>query len=112
MRDVCVVGVGMSQWGEVWRKSLRQLFVDAASEAIKNSGVDHIDSLYVGCMSGGMFVGQEHLGALMADYMGMRGIPAMRVEWHVDARGVHGSYFVSVRYRHGRWCRKNDRLCR
>jgi len=80
MRDVCVVGVGMSQWGEVWRKSLRQLFVDAASEAIKNSGVDHIDSLYVGCMSGGMFVGQEHLGALMADYMGMRGIPAMRVE--------------------------------
>ncbi len=80
MRDVCVVGVGMSQWGEVWRKSLRQLFVDAAMEAIHNSGVDHIDSLYVGCMSGGLFVGQEHLGALLADYMGMRGLPAARVE--------------------------------
>ena len=80
MRDVCVVGVGMSKWGEVWRKSLRQLFVDAAADAIKNSGVDHLDSLYVGCMSGGMFVGQEHLGALMSDYLGMRGLPAMRVE--------------------------------
>ncbi len=36
--------------------------------------------LYVGCMSGGLFVGQEHIGALMADYLGMRGLPAMRVE--------------------------------
>lgn len=80
MRDVCVVGVGMSQWGEVWRRSLRQLFVDAATGAIKNAGVDHLDGLYVGCMSGGLFVGQEHLGALMADYLGMKGIPACRVE--------------------------------
>lgn len=80
MREVCVAGVGMSEWGEVWRKSIRDLFVDAASAAIKSAKVDHIDSLYVGCMSGGLFVGQEHLGALMADYLGMAGIPAMRVE--------------------------------
>ena len=80
MRDVCVVGVGMSQWGEVWRKSLRQLFVDAALDAIHNCGVDHLDSLYVGCMSSGLFVGQEHVGALMADYLGMPGLPAVRVE--------------------------------
>jgi acetyl-CoA C-acetyltransferase len=80
MREVCVVGVGMSKWGEVWRRSLRQLFVDAAREALAKSGVDHLDGLYVGCMSGGLFVGQEHLGALCADYLGMRGLPAMRVE--------------------------------
>jgi acetyl-CoA C-acetyltransferase len=80
MREVCIVGVGMSQWGEIWRKSIRGLFVDAASAAIKDAGVDHLDSLYVGCMSGGLFVGQEHLGALMADYLGQPGLPAMRVE--------------------------------
>ncbi len=80
MRTVCVVGVGMSEWGEVWRKSMRRLFVDAARNAIQNAGVDHLDSLYVGCMSGGLFVGQEHLGALMADYLGMPGLPAVRVE--------------------------------
>jgi acetyl-CoA C-acetyltransferase len=80
MRDVCVVGVGMSQWGEVWRKSLRRLFVDAALDAIRNAGVDYLDSLYVGCMSSGLFVGQEHVGALMADYLGMQGLPAVRVE--------------------------------
>lgn len=80
MRTVCIVGVGMSQWGEVWKQSLRRLHTDAALKAIKNAGVDHIDSMYVGCMSGGMFVGQEHLASLLTDYMGMRGLPATRVE--------------------------------
>ncbi len=80
MNTVCVVGVGMSTWGEVWRKSLRQLFVDAALNAIDGAEVDHLDSMYVGCMSSGLFVGQEHLGALMADYLGQPGLPAVRVE--------------------------------
>jgi len=95
MRTVCVVGVGMSQWGEVWRKSLRQLFADAAHQAIKNAGVDHLDSMYVGCMSGGMFVEQEHLGSLMADYIGMRGLPAMRVESACASGGMamRAAYF-------------------
>src|SRR5512135_817724 len=80
MRDVCVVGVGMSRWGEVWRMSLRDLHTQAALHAIAHSGVDHLDGLYVGCMSGGMFVGQEHLASLLPDYLGMRGLPAVRVE--------------------------------
>lgn len=80
MRTVCIVGVGMSQWGEVWKQSLRDIHTDAALKAIENAKVDHIDSMYVGCMSGGLFVGQEHLGSLLADYMGMPGLPAMRVE--------------------------------
>ncbi|MCK4606745.1 MAG: thiolase domain-containing protein [candidate division Zixibacteria bacterium] len=88
MREVCVVGIGMSKWGEVWRRSLRQLFVDAAMEAIKDSGVDHLDSLYVGCMSSGMFVQQEHVGALCADYLGMAGLPAARVESACASGGI------------------------
>ena len=36
--------------------------------------------MYVGCMSSGLFVGQEHLGPLMADYLGQCPIPATRVE--------------------------------
>ena len=80
MRTVCVIGAGMSTWGEVWRKSLRDLHTEAALNAIKNSGVDHLDSMYVGNMSGGLFVGQEHLASLLTDYMGMRGLPATRVE--------------------------------
>ena len=80
MRDVAVIGVGMIKWGELWDKSLRAIFVEAALKAIDDAGVDKIDSMYVGCMSSGLFVGQEHLGGLMADYLGMCPIPATRVE--------------------------------
>ena len=80
MRDVAVIGIGMTKFGELWNKSLRELFVEAALKAIKDAGVDHIDSMYVGCMTSGLFGQQEHLGALMADYLGQKHVPAYRIE--------------------------------
>jgi acetyl-CoA C-acetyltransferase len=80
MRDVAVIGVGMTKFGELWGKSIKDIFVEAALKAIEDSGVDHIDSMYVGAMSPGLFVGQEHLGAVMADYLGVTPVPATRVE--------------------------------
>ena len=79
-KEVVVVGVGMTKFGELWKKSLRDIFVEASLQAIENSGVDHIDSIYVGTMSSGLFVGQEHIGAVMADYLGVPPVPATRVE--------------------------------
>ena len=70
----------MTQFGELWNKSIKDIFVEAALNAIDDAGVDHLDSIYVGAMSGGLFVGQEHLGAVMADYLGMAPVPATRVE--------------------------------
>jgi acetyl-CoA C-acetyltransferase len=80
MRDVAVIGVGMTRFGELWGKSIKDIFVEAALKAIEDSTVDHIDSMYVGAMSPGLFVGQEHLGAVMADYLGITPVPATRVE--------------------------------
>jgi len=80
MRDVAVIGVGMNRWGELWEKSHRRIWTEAALEAVADAGVDHLDALYVGCMSGGLFMGQEHLGALLADQLGMGPIPGTRVE--------------------------------
>ena len=80
MRDVAIIGVGMQKWGELWEKSLRELFVEAAMLAIEDAGVDRIDSMQVGCMSSGLFVGQEHIGSLLADYLGVAPIPSTRVE--------------------------------
>jgi acetyl-CoA C-acetyltransferase len=88
MREVAVIGVGMNKWGELWDKSIRHVFVEAALMAIEDAGVDHVDSMYVGCMSSGLFVGQEHLGSLMADYLGQRPIPATRVESACASGGV------------------------
>jgi acetyl-CoA C-acetyltransferase len=80
MREVAVIGVGMNKWGEHWEKSLRQVFTEAAILALDDAGVDKIDSLIVGCMSSGLFVGQEHLSSLLADYLGQVPVPAARVE--------------------------------
>ncbi len=80
MKEVAIVGVGMTPFGELWDRSLRNLFAEAALAAIDDAGVDHIDSMYVGSMSPGLFVGQEHIAAMLADYLGVAGIPAVRVE--------------------------------
>ncbi|MBN2227020.1 MAG: thiolase domain-containing protein [candidate division Zixibacteria bacterium] len=80
MRDVAVVGIGMNKWGEIWTKSFRDLFVEAALMAIDDAGVDTLDSMTIGCMTGGLFVGQEHLASMMADYLGIKNLPASRVE--------------------------------
>jgi acetyl-CoA C-acetyltransferase len=80
MRDVAIVGVGMQKWGELWEKSFRDLFVEAALNAISDTKIPKIDHMYIGCMTGGLFVGQEHVGSIMADYLGQRNLAATRVE--------------------------------
>jgi len=80
MRDVAIIGVGMTKWGELWEKSLRTIFTETALLALEDAGVDKFDSLLVGCMSSGLFVGQEHLASLLADDLGRVPVPAARVE--------------------------------
>jgi len=84
MRDVAIIGVGCTEFGELWDKSFRELFVEAGVSAIEDANVQggKIDALYVGNMSGGRFIEQEHLGALIADYSGLASlhIPSTRVE--------------------------------
>ena len=81
MRNVAVVGVGQTKFGEHWNKSLRDLIVEAGNLAIKDAGIDRraIEALYIGSMSPGRYTGQEHLGALAADFLQLR-VPATRFE--------------------------------
>jgi len=84
MRDVAVIGIGCTKFGELWDKSFRSLIVEAGTMAIADAGIsgEQIDEMFVGNMSAGRFVGQEHIGALIADYSGFTqdNIPATRVE--------------------------------
>jgi acetyl-CoA C-acetyltransferase len=88
MRDVAVIGVGMTKWGELWEKSLRTIFVETALLALDDAGVDKIDSMYVGSMSSGVFVGQEHIASMLADYLGQNPIPSTRVETACASGGL------------------------
>lgn len=80
MRDVAIIGIGITDFGELWQDSLRDLFVKAALEAMEDAGVDHIDSMIIGSMGTGLFTGQEHIGSLLADYLGQAPVSAHRVE--------------------------------
>ena len=86
MRDVAVIGVGMTKWGELWKQSLRDLYVETALLAIDDAGIDRIDSMYVGSMSSGLFIG--HIASLLADYLGQAPVPAARVETACASGGL------------------------
>ena len=70
MRDVAIIGVGCTKFGEMWDRSFRDIFVEAGVQAIEDANLsgEEIDAMYVGNMSGGQFVQQEHIGSLIADY--------------------------------------------
>ena len=70
MRDVAIIGVGCTKFGEMWERSFRDIVVEAGAQAIGDAKLngEEIEAMYVGNMSGGMFVNQEHIGSLIADY--------------------------------------------
>ena len=82
MRKVAIIGAGMTAFGEHWEQGFRDLVVEAGLKAIVDAGIsgDRIDAGYVGTMASGRLIGQEHIGALIADYMGLNPIPVTRVE--------------------------------
>jgi acetyl-CoA C-acetyltransferase len=80
MRDVAIIGAGQVKIDEHWDVSLRRLAFEAVKAALADAGVTQVDALYVGNMLSGELAGQEHLGALVADFAGLRGIEALKVE--------------------------------
>jgi len=79
---VAVIGIGITEFGELWDESYRALITKAGTKAINDAGIEgnEIDGIYIGSMSPGLFSGQEHVSSLVADYSGLAGIPATRVE--------------------------------
>lgn len=83
-REVAIIGAGTTKFGELWERSFRDIAVEAGLKAIGDAGIsgEEIEALYVGNMSAGRFVEQEHIGSLIADYSGLAGfhISATRAE--------------------------------
>jgi acetyl-CoA C-acetyltransferase len=87
MTDVVIAGIGQTEVGEHWDRSLRKLALDAIQAALKDSGGLKPQALFVGNMLAPNLSNQAHLGALIADFAGLTGIEAMTVE----ASGASGS---------------------
>ena len=80
MREVAIIGVGQTKVGEHWDISLRHLALEALQASMADAGVTRVDTLYAGNMLSGELIGQEHLGALIADFAGLRGTEAFKIE--------------------------------
>lgn len=82
MRDVAIIGVGLTKFGDRWESGLRDLIAEAGLAALKDAkmGSKDIDMAYVSIMASGRFTGQEHVAALLADQMGAKNIAATRIE--------------------------------
>jgi acetyl-CoA C-acetyltransferase len=80
MHEVAILGIGQTPVAEHWDKSLREIAGEAVFAALKDAKRDTADGLFVGNMMSGILSKQENLGALVADWVGLRGIETMKVE--------------------------------
>lgn len=80
MRDVAIVGVGMTPVGEHWDSSLRELGAEAVRAALADSNLTSADALYVGNAYGATFSSQSQVGVLVADHAGLTGIEAFTID--------------------------------
>ncbi len=90
MRDVAVIGVGLTKFGELWDLSFRQMMMEAGARAIEDAEIDgkQIDAMYVGNMSSGQFIRQEHISSIVADHAGLVPVPSTRVEGACASGGL------------------------
>jgi len=75
-----VASAGLTKVGDHWGKSLLDLAVEAAREALKGAPKATPQHIFVGNMFSAVGSGQEHLGALVASALGLAGVPAIKVE--------------------------------
>lgn len=89
MNDVCVVGMGTTEFG-VREEGIAELGVTAVGRALRSCEVarDDVDALYLGNFVAGMLEGQETLAPLVADSVGLTGIPTMKTEGACASSGI------------------------
>jgi acetyl-CoA C-acetyltransferase len=76
MRDVAIIGAAVTEFGELWNDSLRDIGLRAGLMAIQDAHIKskELEALFTGNFAGGRFVGQNHISAMTLDHSGM--VPA------------------------------------
>ena len=80
MREVAVIGIGATPIEEHWEKSLRVLAGEASLAALQDAGLNTVQAIYIGNMMSGSANQQQHLGAYLSDWLGMRFAEGLRME--------------------------------
>lgn len=82
MRPVAVAGVGKTRFGAFSDRDLRSLAVEAGEKCLKNGHVSpsQVDAFFLGNFAGPEFVNQNHLAPYVSTALGIRDVPATRIE--------------------------------
>ncbi len=99
MRNVYIAGVGLTPAGEHWERSLRELAFTALETAARDTervlgGRAPAEALFAANALASQLSGQAHLGVLIADFAGLRGIEAATIE----AAGAAGGAAIRQAY--------------
>ena len=70
---VAVIGIGCTKFGEHWDKNIQDLLSASQLEAIEDAKIspNDIDAIFSGNMCGGIFSGQQHIGAIAAEILNL-----------------------------------------
>src|SRR6266545_2046353 len=83
MRDVAVIGAGMTKFGKFLDRSMKDLAGEAVKDALESAGVDKskLEAAVVGNATAGLITGQEMIrGQVVLREMGIGGIPVINTE--------------------------------
>lgn len=80
MREIAILGIGQTAVGENFEQSIREIAGEAIFLALNDAGRDRADGIFVGNMLSGLLSKQESLGALIADWVGLRDSEAFKIE--------------------------------
>ena len=90
MDNVFIEGVGSTTFGQHSNRTAVDLAVEASLNAIEDAKDDHdkIGTVYLGNFVSGVLTGQEVLAGLVADKLGISGVPATKVEGACASGGM------------------------
>jgi len=100
-RAVAIVGVGDTRFGKQEGTGISPLAVSAARDALVDAGLEAkaLEAIYVGNFCGEVLTGDALLGSLIANRLGITGVPAIRMEGACASGGLSVQAAIqAVRY--------------
>lgn len=84
-----IAGAATTKFGELWRRSPRDLIKEAANNALEQAKIkpSAVEAVFVGNMLSSSLGNQDHLGAFFAEELGMP-VSAMKIEGACASGGL------------------------
>ncbi|HET8578995.1 MAG TPA: thiolase domain-containing protein [Methylomirabilota bacterium] len=101
MRPVAIIGVGSTSFGKLEGMGIVELAVSACRDALAEARIprEKIQALYLGNFVGERLANQGALAGLVANRLGLAGIPATKVEGACASGGIafrHGALGIAL----------------